>query len=303
MTHGITFHYFWNENIPNTQGAIDGNQFRQIIDACSKNNNILCAEEYYNKAVSRQLKENDICLTFDDGLSSQYLVAEPILKEKGLTAFFFVYTSPMEGVLEKIEVYRAFRNSYSDIEEFYRDFFSVLFEFGDSIGIEYFKLLNTKEAKEYYKNYKYYSDNDRLFRYARNVLLQEKYDLVMMEMMRSRRFNVSDACRELWISSDQIKVMRGRGHVIGLHSHTHPTTLSEFSYAKKTYEYSTNKMFLEEIIGEVKTASYPCDSYDEDSRSVLVELGIEVAFLARMKELDDDDIMRIARMDASFYLR
>lgn len=302
MTHGVIFHYFWNDEIRQTQGAINERQFRKIIDKCSRECSLLCAEDYYQKAISGKLCEKDVCLTFDDGLSCQYEVAEPILREIGLTAFFFVYTSPMEGVAEKIEIYRAFRNSYPSIDEFYSDFFDYMVKDGKREDIDYTSMLNTSEAKSYYKDYDYYSDDDRLFRYARDVLLKEKYDDLINNMMHRNKFDIANESKAIWISREDLKRLRSRGNIIGLHSHTHPTALSDFKYEEKLHEYNTNKTFLNGIVDEVYTASYPCDSYDKDSRKVLEELGIKIAFIARMKEKDDKDMMRIARIDASYLL-
>ena len=96
------FHHFHNNEHTKGQGSISENDFEKII--LHYKDNILSAEDWYKKAISGQLSENDICLTFDDALLCQYDVALPILKKHNLTAFWFVYSSVIQGYSEKLEI-------------------------------------------------------------------------------------------------------------------------------------------------------------------------------------------------------
>ncbi|MBK7669699.1 MAG: hypothetical protein IPJ32_21645 [Sphingobacteriaceae bacterium] len=51
-------------------------------------------------------EERNLYITFDDNLKSQYEIAFTGIKKFNLKAFWFIYTSPFEGILERIEVYR-----------------------------------------------------------------------------------------------------------------------------------------------------------------------------------------------------
>lgn len=308
MAHGLMFHYFHNEFIPRTQGSLSSKQFINIIDKYSRNYNILPASDFANKAINGRLQSNDVCITFDDGLFSQYAIADNILSQKGLTAFYFVYTSPMDGILEKMEVYREYRNRYESIDDFYDDFFVALIEFGNSIGIDYKSIMNTDEAKNYFAQYDYYSPNDRLFRYLRNEILVEKYDEIMGVLMDRNGFNPEIECKNIWITPEQLLQMNRRGDIIGLHSHTHFTSLKDLSFEKKRWEYSTNKKYIEKIIQDkVNTASYPCDTYDLDTDKILSSLDINIAFIAHYEDPENNklglDLHRIPRIDASSVLK
>ena len=70
---------------------------------------IISAEEFQDKCIHNKIKENEVVLTFDDALKCQYDIAYPVLQQRGLTAYWFIYTSPICGVLEKLEVYHHFR--------------------------------------------------------------------------------------------------------------------------------------------------------------------------------------------------
>lgn len=254
MTHGLMFHYFWDERIKKTQGSVSGKEFEKILDFYSLDHNILPAEEYLEKAKQGKLKGEDVCITFDDGLYSQWAVADPILKERNLTAFYFVYTSPMEGKFEKLEVYRMFRNSYETIEYFYQDFFNEVLIYGQRKNVDYTEILESEEARGYHSQYAYYNQNDRIFRYLRDVVFYDKYDVLMEQMMKKKGFNPLKECKNIWISQNDLKKMRIRGNVIGLHSHTHPTTIAQMSYDEKYWEYEKNKKILEDLLGGGKNS-------------------------------------------------
>ena len=50
-------------------------------------------------------------------------VALPVLEKYGLTAFWFIYSSPFTGVMERLEIYRNFRSTmYQKVSDFYNDF-------------------------------------------------------------------------------------------------------------------------------------------------------------------------------------
>ena len=78
---------------------------------------------YLLKSIKKNFKRNEICLTFDDGLKSQYDVALPILNDFNIKAFFFISTSVYTSNPNLLEVYRYFRtNYYENVNLFYKDF-------------------------------------------------------------------------------------------------------------------------------------------------------------------------------------
>ena len=78
-------------------------------------NNIIDANIFYEKFKSNKLKENEVCLTFDDGIKSQIDIALPVLEELKIKSFFFTYTSIFEGKPDNLEVFRYFRMNCFDI--------------------------------------------------------------------------------------------------------------------------------------------------------------------------------------------
>ena len=118
------FHHFHDlKKHKKSQGSIDKNNFYKIIKYIGKNN-ILGADDFYYKFKKKKLSSNNVCLTFDDGIKSQYDIAVPILEDLKIKSFFFVYTSMFEGKPSLLEVYRYFRSNYfKNFNEFYKTFF------------------------------------------------------------------------------------------------------------------------------------------------------------------------------------
>ena len=302
--HGIMFHHFYDDKSNRYgQGAISGEEFRKVLDYYRKDHRLIGASEYCEKAVKGILSEDEVCITFDDDLRCQYDVAAPILKEQGLTAFYFVYTSPFRGVIEKIELYRHFRSTmYTDIEEFYEAFFSLAKSMETELGCRITEELSTFDPSTFAREFAFYTPNDRRFRYLRNNVLGEvKYDCLMERMMSEKNYRFDSNL--IWMNQEELKALSDDGNIIGLHSHTHPTDLTHLTYDEQKKEYLINKEILEEITGKsMKTVSYPCNSYNDDTLKLMQELGIQLGFRADRK-YGYKSCMEISRQDHANIMR
>ena len=92
MAYSVMFHHFHNHTHPKSQGSISGDQFENIIDWLETRFNLLDASDFSNRLENNILKENDICLSFDDSLLCQFQIAFPILRKRNIKAFFFIYS-------------------------------------------------------------------------------------------------------------------------------------------------------------------------------------------------------------------
>lgn len=283
--HGIMFHHFHDDKKHIVgQGSIDAKTLNEMLDYYGSIYNIIDAKQFYEKSQNNTLSKKDVCITFDDGLLCQYDIAYPVLKERGLTAFWFIYTSPIDGIYEKLEIYRHFRFSkYPDIDSFYEAFFS-------SAHILFSDLIE-KESKydfnQYLSDFSFYTYNDRKFRYFRDMVLgSEKYNTIMDKMIEDSDYNVVDNSKLLWINKEQIKNLQNNQHIIGLHSYSHPTMMVNKSETQQNEEYLLNKKELEQIINEhVYSVSYPCNSYNETTIKYMETLNINIGFRANMKDV------------------
>jgi peptidoglycan/xylan/chitin deacetylase (PgdA/CDA1 family) len=261
-------------------GSLSAAQLRAIIRAIGPGR-ILPSGEFLMRAIAGQLRDHHVCLTFDDNLMCQYDVAVPVLEEFDLTAFWFVCTSVMEGNIERPELYRHFRMSHYDTaDDFYAAFFVWLHESKHWESAE--RALRTFDPRFYLASYPFYTEGDRRFRFIRDeVLGPGAYSDVMNEMLKDAGYDVRAAAKTLWMSDAEVRSLHDAGHVIGLHSHTHPMRLSRLSDDEQRYEYRANHAHLTALLGEPpQSVSHPCNSYDDRTMGILRELDVRLGFRA-----------------------
>ena len=183
--HGIMFHHFHdNKKHKKSQGSLSANILIKIIKKFRKKN-ILNADDFYKKIRQNKLKKTHICLTFDDGIKSQFDIAIPILNKFKVKAFFFIYSSILTNKPDNLEIYRYFRcNYFKNIDDFYEMFFS-------EISIDLIPFFNSKKKKmiQMMRTFPYYSINDIKFRILRDDFLTRKnYDFIMKKLFKKKKF-------------------------------------------------------------------------------------------------------------------
>jgi peptidoglycan/xylan/chitin deacetylase (PgdA/CDA1 family) len=268
-----------------SQGSISQDTLDQLIEFIGPSR-ILPAEEWLGRVNSRTLQPEHVCLTFDDSLLCQYELAAPVLENRGVTAFFFVYTSVFEGIAEKLEIYRWFRNSFFEtVEDFYETFFNFLSRW--SIDMEITGRLQTFEPARYLVGYSYLSDEDKRFRFCRDEVLGPKqYSLVMEQLLEEVNCDIDKIIPSLWMKAKHLESLSAKGHIVGLHSHTHPTALSKLSVEEQKAEYKNNSDSLRKILGvRPVTMSHPNNSYSSTTLRILRSMGVECGFCATPKQV------------------
>ena len=295
-THSIMFHHFHDEKHAKSEGSLSSSEFSEMIDWLSKKFKLLGAKEYLINNNAGNLDSDDICLSFDDALLCQYDVALPVLNQKGLSAFFFVYSSALSGEPDKLEIYRYFRtNAYDSIDDFYEDFFGMVnSHFESQLSFHKDKFLKL----DYLSAYPFYSKNDRWFRYLRDHFLEQStYNDFMQDLMHGKNFNTNEIIDRLWMSESNLKEISKKGHLIGLHSFSHPTRISKLNYHEQKNEYVTNYRHLENLVGKIVSMSHPCGDYNSDTLSILKDLGIQIGFRSSLEPNEIKSKSEIPRED------
>ncbi|KZL07213.1 Polysaccharide deacetylase [Pseudovibrio axinellae] len=293
---GLMFHHFHGHGHPEVQGSIGSEDFHNILQYVGIQN-ILPANDWLAKAGAQQLSSHHSCVTFDDALLCQYDVAKPVLDELNLTAFWFVYTSVFDGEQENLEVFRYFRcTSFNNIDEFYDLFFSIARE---KVGDRYHHVESIFDPEEYLKNSPFYSLKDKWFRYLRDQELDKRtYVFIMENMMERCQFDKKEAASNLWLKKEQIQLLTADGHIIGLHSHTHPTTIAKSPISVQKLEYETNRKRIKELSGYFPTTvSHPCNSYNKHTIDLLGDMGVVMGFRADIKPMKNRGPLEYARED------
>ena len=310
--HGIMFHHFHDDGIHTKgQGSIDKDDFYKMINFIGRNN-ILDADIFFEKFKNNKLKEKEVCLTFDDAIKCQIDVALPVLEELKIKSFFFVYTSMFEGKPDNLEIFRYFRmNYFNNVDEFYNSFYQVLDK-----DLKTFFEDNNDKIKATKIKFPHYSIEDIKFRLVRDIFLtKSQYEETMLLMFKEKQFNYKDFFKKLFFQKDDLIRLDSLGHLVGLHSHNHPTLLEKLNYDEQKDEYekclSSISNILDKPKNEIKYMSHPCGSYNKDTFEILKELGIELGFKQimtiepekGMKKINNS-FLEIARQDhAEIYKR
>ncbi len=298
------FHHFHSEKHPKVQGSINEKQFEQILDWLSERYTLIDAEQYVAKLDRNVLQANEICLTFDDALLCQFEVAYPVLKRRGLRAFFFICSSPFNNEPDNLEIFRYFRTvSFDDINQFYRIFFKRVMNDGE---VDYTAEKALYNQLDYLSVLPFYSNEDRWFRYLRDrVLGKKKYEKLMIKMMCDFNFNMDEVVSELWMTNQHLSELFCDGHTIGLHSYTHPTLMEKLTFNQQQIEFEKNLCHLESIAGSdnIYSMSHPCGSYNEDTLSILKGMGIRIGFRSNLSVKEIKSNLEIPREDHANILK
>ena len=303
MTHSVMFHHFHdNFHLP-AQGSLSASDFDLMISWLSDRYDILNAQEYKSRYLSRTLKNTDICLSFDDALKCQYDIALPVLRKNNISAFFFVYSSAFSDNPDFLEIFRYFRtNKYDSVDEFYNYFFDFLIQYDkDEYLNQQNQYLERSNKSGFYLNaFPFYTENDKWFRYLRDQYLgKEKYVNVMLELISNKNFDIYEAKKNLWMQENELLKIHDIGHVIGLHSYSHPTEMSKLPAGEQLKEYQQNFTHLSKVLktSEITSMSHPCGDYNLETLSILEGMGIQIGFRSNMSVKEIKSPLEIPRED------
>lgn len=267
--HAVLAHYFDGPGFPPAQGSLSVDDWQRGLDAYGTR--LIPAQDWIARCLAGTL-ENAVCVTLDDGLREAYVLARPALEQRGLTAAWNCYTGPYVGVANALESYRWLRNhGFGSVDAFYDEVES----------------LYPDAPEDYLGDRGYLTERDRRFRYWRNELVSpEDYEGIMDDLLF--RAETREPMREVWIRPDELRALRTQGHVIGIHTHSHPTTMLALSREQTALEYATSRAILAQLLFRppmpeaITTVSHPCGSYTEYGLQWLQEHGFTLAWGATM---------------------
>ena len=297
------FHHFWDAQHPRGQGALTAEEFAELLSFVGLPR-ILPAGEWLARALEDRLEPGELCLTFDDALRCQLDIALPVMRQLGLTAFWFVYSSVFEGQRERLEIYRRFRDTgFATMDDFYAAFEEILR--ASPVAQEVEARLRGFEPAQYLSEFPFYSDGDRWFRYVRDRILgPERYWAVMDDMLRAHEFDEVEAARQLWMTDSDLQALERQGHVVGAHSYAHPTVLADLPAEAQRSEYERNLAHLERVLDhKVVVMSHPCNSYSDTTLQILADLGLRLGFRSNMAMGQATSPMEYPREDHANVLR
>ena len=96
--------------------------------------------------------------------------------------------------------------------------------------LDFFFKKNEKKIKYWKIKFPFYTLNDIKFRFLRDKLLSKKeYDKLMFLLIEDSNFDYKLEFKRLFLTKKNVKKISNLGHIIGLHSHNHPTMIEKQS--------------------------------------------------------------------------
>lgn len=244
---------------PATPIVVFVEQMKYLAEHCC----VLSLEEAVARKKNRDLPENAIVITFDDGYKDNHLYAFPILRKLSLPATIFLATDAIGSgrVLWHDKVFSAFRETRT----------RVLKGFGEcreeySLGTVSEKLQAQSKVIKFLRSL---NDNDRSFWIER-----------LIEALGSES---RDLDPHLMLTWDEVKMMHQHGISFGSHTVNHPI-LSKLTAERARSEIYDSKRIIEEKLGTtVTTFAYPGgkkEDFSEETKKIVGEAGYSCALTA-----------------------
>ena len=301
--HGLMFHRFHkNGNSQSGAGSLSQNQFEKVLKLVGIKN-IISPTAWIEKTKNKTFTDNDVCLTFDDGLKSQFKYALPILEKYKLKAFWFVFSSVFKKSIDRNELYnKLIFEKFKNQKKFQKSFLK-------KINLRKNVFRSKKYLNFYTKNKKlfpFFSNDDIKYRYVRNLILT-KHQLkdIMDELFNINQKDLKQA-RSLWMSINDLKKINKLGHTIGMHSDTHNLNFKSLSYKNQKKEYMNNYRFIYKITKKKPNSmSHPLNSYNKNTLKILKKMKINCGFRSTLYSETEANLsnLEFARNDPAHILR
>src|SRR5439155_6139942 len=233
--HGIRLQYFHGGSHPRRTGSIDADQLASFLQRSL----ILPAREWLARSISGELGAHDACLTFDGNLMCQRDVALPVLREFGLTAFWFTCSAPLQGHPVQSVVDQLFGDMCFTAHSHFQEAFVRQLECSQHWPMVEM-LLEERPAR---------CDRQEIYEFIRDDILgPTQYREVMDALMNEKGFDARAAVSDLWMNDTDIRALYDAGHVIGLHSHTCPARIDKLDEDAQREEYFENYAYLHHLL-------------------------------------------------------
>jgi len=295
----IMFHHFHdNKKHIKTQGSLNKDKLYKLLKKIGIKN-ILSPEEFIHKTKNNKIQKYETCITFDDGIKSQFDVAYSVLKDLKIKSFFFIYSSIFEKKINLLELNRHFREVYfKNIDKYYHSFYEILDKEIDKKKINKILDKNKNFFIKQKKIWNFYTISDLEFRFIRDrVLNRDKFEKISIELFIKKKFNYKEANKNIYMSKKNLEILSKDKNTIGLHSHSHPTNFDKLSYSKQFEELKKNKQILEKITKtNIYSMAFPLGRFNNNSLKILKKLKIKIAFLSQPK-FKDKSLYETSRED------
>jgi peptidoglycan/xylan/chitin deacetylase (PgdA/CDA1 family) len=300
----ITYHYvrpIKNSNFSEINGIELFDFEKQIKFFKSKFTFITYNDLIQSINFGKQLPENSILLTFDDGLKEHYDYVFPILKKYDVKGLFFPTAKPIvEKIVLNVHKIHFILAACQNKQIIKNKIFSYIEENQTKF--------NLKSAEKYYEEIAIPNRFDsKEIIFIKRILQKELPEVARNEIINFlfKKYvdkNESKFSELLYLSIDNIKEMENEGMYFGSHGYSH-NWLSKMSNEELVEEIRNSKNFLKQISfnNDDPIMCYPHGDYNENVVSELKKNGFVAGFTIDVGDarLDKNHAFFISRYDTN----
>lgn len=260
----------------------------EVIEACNSSN--------------KNLPENALLLTFDDGYIDHFTTVFPILKENKIQGSFFI---PGKTVSEHVllDVNKIhFILASGDIQEIVKDLLERLdfYRGGFQKGI----ILPNEELFEKYAIANRFDKKETVFvkNILQNVLPEDLRKMIASDLFKKYVQLPEDIfAKELYMNRDQIRCMKDAGMFIGIHGYGH-YWLGKLEESEMKEDISKGLDVMGDFIEKDSwVMNYPYGSYNDAVLNYVEERGCVCGLTTevRIAEVGRDNRYLLPRLDCN----
>lgn len=297
------YHYTRNlekSRYPQIKG-LDISLFRQQIEFMKYNFNIVTMQQVIDAAEGNSiLPEKALLLTFDDGYIDNYTYAFPILDELGVQGSFFIpaKTFATHQLLDVNKIHYILASA--DIKSLLQD---VIKQMDYYRGSEY-DYAPTNQLYEQYAVANRFDNRETVFvKRMLQTVLPEKLRGVISSSLFEKYVGITEEklAYELYLSEEQIRMMKRNGMFIGIHGYDH-YWLGNLEYDKMKKDIDMALNIMDEFIDRKQwVINYPYGSYNDSvidyvkSKGACLGLTTEV----NIANMGKNDKYKLPRLDCN----
>lgn len=299
----VMYHYtrdLMHSRYPEIKG-LDVSLFRQQIAFFKENFSVVTMEKVLDCVAGHyELPDNALLLTFDDGYIDNYTFAFPILEENHMQGSFFIpgKTFAEHKLLDVNKIHYIL--AAAKTEEIYHDLLQRMDYYR---GSEFDYPSNQELIAKYAKANRYDTGETIFVKRMLQTALPERLRNQISSELFKKYINVSEEqlAYELYMSDEQIRLMKRHGMFIGIHGYDH-YWLGNLPVEQMHADITKALEVMDEFIDRKRwVMNYPYGNYSED---VLQHVSREGAVLGlttqvAVADLDLYEPLKLPRFDCN----
>lgn len=210
-----------NSRYPEIKG-LDINLMEEQFNFFKKNFNVIKMEDLISSIYdNKELPENPLLLTFDDGYIDNYSVALPMLKKFGFQGSFFIpaKTFKENKVLDVNKIHFILASASNRIEELLNDLFIEL-----DMNRANNNYLSNDLLYQHYAIANRFDDKNIVFiKRILQTAIPESIRNIITDKLFKKYIGIPEGefAKELYLNENQIQTLKKEGMHIGVHGYDH----------------------------------------------------------------------------------